>query len=303
VVTCYSVVLAGEFAGVRGQMDESIDYYVHAAEISNDPQVITRAAYIALFAGNSEQTVRITDRWISLGFPENDAITRMRAMAFVRLGQLTPAVESIEQLLFDQGQIDEQAVASLTHILGKETSPQFSLEVAQALHQKYPNQVFILLLLSKFEANLGKYEDALVHVDQLIAIDDGLVDAYLIKAQILSGMKNQPAAMQAISSAVERRPADTRLRMQYARMLVQMKEFDQALEHFIELKKLMPDNENVLLSLGLLSIELNRHNQAKEYLQELLNKGYHNQQAHYYLGRIQQSQGEDMAAIAHYYRV
>jgi len=296
-------LLAGEFAGVRGQMDESIDHYVHAAEISNDPKVITRAAYIALYAGRSEQAVRITDRWISLGLPKSDAVTRMRAMAFVRLKQLTPAIESIEQLWFYQGQLDERAVASLTHILGKETTPQFSFEVAHELNRRHPKQAFIMLLLAKFEANLGKYDDALIHITQLIEIDDSLVDAYLVKAQIHSGLKDQSAAMRAISLAVEKRPADTSLRMQYARMLVQIKEFDEALEHFVRLKNLMPDNENVLLSLGLLSIELNKHNQAKEYLQELLNKGYHNQQAHYYLGRIQQNQGEDMAAIANYDRV
>jgi len=297
-------LLAGEFAGVRGQMDESIDYYEHAAEISNDPQVITRAAYIALYAGESDLAVKITDRWMALGLPDSDAIIRMRAMALVRLEQLMPAVESIEQLLFEQGdQFNEQAVVSLTHILGKETTPQFSLQVAQELHQRHPHQAFVLLLLAKFEANMAKYDDALVHVNQLIEMDDGLVDAYLIKAQILSGLKNQPAAMQSIAMAVEKRPADTHLRMQYARMLVQIKQFDQALGHFLTLKTLIPDNENVLLSLGLLSIELDKHDQAKEYLQELLNKGYHNQQAHYYLGRIQQSQGEDMAAIANYDRV
>jgi len=296
-------LLAGEFAGVRGQIEESIDYYVHAAEISNDPQVITRAAYIALYAGESAQAVKITDRWMALGLPESDVITRMRAMAFVRLGQLMPAVESIEQLLFEQGELDETSVASLTHILGKEATPQFSLQIAQELHQRHPQQALVMLILSKFEANMGKYDDALEHVNQLIEMDDGLVDAYLVKAQIYNGLKNRPAAMLAISEAIEKRPENTRLRMQYARMLVQEKRFDQALEHFLVLKKLIPDNENVLLSLGLLSIELNRDMQAKEYLQELLNKGYHNQQAHYYLGRIQQNQGEDLAAIANYDQV
>jgi len=296
-------LLVGEFAGVRGQIEESIDYYVHAAEISNDPQVITRAAYIALYAGESAQAVKITDRWMALGLPESDVITRMRAMAFVRLGQLKPAVESIEQLLFEQGELDETSVASLTHILGKEATPQFSLQIAQELHQRHPQQALVMLILSKFEANMGKYDDALEHVNQLIEMDDGLVDAYLVKAQIYNGLKNRPAAMLAISEAIEKRPENTRLRMQYARMLVQEKRFDQALEHFLVLKKLIPDNENVLLSLGLLSIELNNDMQAKEYLQELLNKGYHNQQAHYYLGRIQQNQGEDLAAIANYDQV
>ena len=296
-------LLAGEFAGVRGQMEDSIEYYELAAEISDDPKVISRAAYIALYAGDNEQAVRITDRWSELGFPPSVSIARIRAMAFVHLQQLDPAVESIEQLLMIDGQVNESVVGSLTHILGKETTAEFSLQIAEKLHQKYPEQAFIKLLLAKFEANVGSYEDALLHVNQLIEMDEDLIDAYLVKAQILSGMNNQAAAMQAIAIAVEKRPDDTRLRLQYARMLVQVKEFEDALSHFLKLKQFMPDNENVLLSLGLLSIEVGKHNQAKQYLQELLNKGYHNQQAHYYLGRIQQNQGEDMAAIANYERV
>ena len=65
----------------------------------------------------------------------------------------------------------------------------------------------------------------------------------------------------------------------------------------------MPDNENILLSLGLLSIELEQNQQAKAYLQALLDKGYHNPQAYYYLGRIQENEGEVMAAISSYERV
>ncbi|VAW69781.1 FIG140336: TPR domain protein, partial [hydrothermal vent metagenome] len=108
---------------------------------------------------------------------------------------------------------------------------------------------------------------------------------------------------QSIAAAVEARPKDTHLRLQYARMLVQMKEFKVATGQFLILQKEMPNDENILLSLGLLFIETAEYHQGKQYLQELLNKGYKNQQAHYYLGRIQQSQGEYMAAIANYERV
>lgn len=296
-------LLAGEFAGVRGQLDASIDHYVLAAEISDDPKVIARAAYIALYAREDEKVIEVTDRWLELNLPKSEAIIRMRAMAFVHLQQLEPAVDAIEQLLMEQGQIRSQAIASLTYILSKETTPQFALRIAEALHQKHPQETFIKLLLAKFEAGQGSYEAALEHVDQLIALDDSVVDAYLVKAQILSGMNNPVAAMQAVETAVTKRPADTGLRLQYARMLVQVKEYAKALEHFVILKNLMPNNENVLLSLGLLSIEIHQHDQAKQYLQDLLNKGYNNQQAHYYLGRIQQSQGEDMAAIANYDQV
>jgi tetratricopeptide (TPR) repeat protein len=69
------------------------------------------------------------------------------------------------------------------------------------------------------------------------------------------------------------------------------------------LHQAMPDNHDVLLSLGLLSIEIDRNDLAREYLQQLIDRGQHQDQAHYYLGRIQQSDREIMPAMANYEQV
>jgi len=296
-------LLAGEFAGVRGQMDKSIGYYAKAAEISEDPQIISRAAYIALYAGNNEQAIALTDRWISFKPVQSKIVERIRSLAFIRLQRLQPSVDMIEKSILFNGRVQPQSIASITHILTKETTPQFALQVVEQLNQRHPDEPGLLLLLAKFEANMGQLDQALSHTEQLIKIDDSLTDAYLIKAQILAASGEHQAAMQSIAVVVKKRPEDIHLRLQYARMLVQMREFKGATEQFLILKKDMPDDENILLSLGLLSIETAEYLQGKEYLQELLDKGYNNQQAHYYLGRIQQGQGEDMAAIANYERV
>ncbi len=296
-------LLAGEFAGVRGQMDQSIDFYAEAAALGNDPGVIMRAAYIALYANKYTQAIALTDRWMALKLPQDKTIDRIRVVSFLHLEYLEPTVVAFEKILLDGGKLNDKAITSVTHILSKETTPVFARQVIQRLDQKYPKEPFLLLLLARFEASLGEYKSALLHVNQLIDIDVELADAYLIRAQIHAGMGNQRLAIESIAIAVEKRPGDTRLRLQYGRMLVQMKLFAEALSHFKVLQESMPDDENVLLSLGLLSIETDNNDQAKEYLQMLLDKGYHNQQAHYYLGRIQQNHGEIMAAIANYERV
>jgi len=296
-------LLAGEFAGVRGEMEQSIAYYASAAELSNEPEVIKRAAHIALYAGEYEQAIKLTDRWLALQLPMQNSIIRIRMIAFLHLEQLAPAVAVLDSMLLKKNQLNSKVFASVTQLLIKEASPQFARQIAQQLNVNHPKEPFILLLLAKFEANLGEYDAALTHVNQLIAIDENMADAYLIKAQIHAGMKEQSLAIEAIAIAIEKRPQDTRLRLQYGRMLVQMKMFEKALVHFQILQKSMPNDENVLLSLGLLSIETDNNPQAKEYLQELLDNGYHNQQAHYYLGRIQQNDEEVMAAIANYDQV
>ena len=296
-------LLAGEFAGVRGKMDQSMGYYAEAANLSDNPEIILRAAYIALYAGKYEQAIELTDRWLVHGLAQNYTIDRIRVVSFLHLERLEPTVEAFEAMLIDGNQPNSKTIASITQILSKETSPEFALKVVQHLGQKYPKEPLLLLLLAKFEANSGEYESALLHINQLIELDNDLADAFLIKAQIHAGMGHQNLAIEAVATAVKMRPDNDRLRLQYGRMLVQMKIFHKALIQFEKLKQSMPNDENVLLSLGLLSIEIGNNDQAKEYLQELLDNGYHNQQAHYYLGRIQQNNGEIMAAIANYDRV
>lgn len=296
-------LLAGEFSGVRGQMDQSIEYYSQAAESSDDPQVILRAAYIALYAGEDARAIKLSDRWIELGLEDNNAINRIRILAFLHLQQLESAVELIEKQLWQDAKLSERGVAALTHILGKETEPGFALQVAQQLNQKHPQQPLLMLLQARYEANLQQLDLALQHVDQVIALDPELADAYLIKAQVLSGLDRNEEALQAVEQAVNRRPGDHRLRLQYSRMLVQAGNYDKALQHFKQLQASIPDDENVLLSLGLLTIELGEPENAQPYFQSLLDLGVHNQQAHYYLGRIEQAHGDPEKALEHYARV
>ncbi len=293
-------LLAGEFAGVRGEMQQSIGYYAQAAALSDDPGVLTRAAYIALYAGQYKLAIELTDRWLALKLPAKSAIDRIRIIAFLHLEYLEPSIEMIDAILSKNKKLNHKAIAPVTQLLTKEASAHFAKQVVQRLNQQYPQEPFLLLLLAKFEANLGEYDAALQHIDQLINIDKDLADAYLVKAQIHAGRGEQELAIDAIARAVEKRPQDTRLRLQYGRMLVQMKQFEKALQHFKVLQKTMPNDENVLLSLGLLSIETDNNMAAKGYLQQLLDNGFRNQQAHYYLGRIQQNEGEIMEAIANY---
>lgn len=296
-------LMVGEFAGIRGYLETSVEHYERVARRSHNPEIITRAAYISLYAGDNRRAADLTELWDSLGYPGNHAIDRVRILANLRLRDLPASVAAIERLLIEDGELNRASVSSLNQLLSNEATPAFALDVVNALSKKYPESSLLTLLLARVEANLGQYESALEHINRLIAQEPDMVDAYLVKAQILAGQGREEESLQAVAQVVEMRSSDTRLRLQYARMLVQFHKFEKAIVQFEKLRQSLPDDENVLLSLGLLNIEIERYAKAKRYLQELLNQGYHNPQAHYYLGRIQQNEGEDMPAIANYDRV
>ena len=296
-------LLAGEFAGVRGQLSESVDYYLEAVEATEDPQIASRAAHIALYAKRYDDALAASQRWQSLTDADEVAIARLQTLVYLHLRQVDNAIVSIERLLLEDGKVNPKAVGSLGHILQQEAPPGIATDVLDRLNKRHPQQVRLLLLQGRIEAKTGNHKKSLELIEQVIALDAEISDAYLIKAQILAAQNKQAEAVAAVSMAVEKRPNDHRLRLQYARMLVQMQSYDEAWTHFMQLKQVLPDDENVLLSLGLLSIETGKTNLAKQFLQELIDKGYHNAQAHYYLARIQHGQGELMAAIANYERV
>jgi len=295
-------LLAGEFAGVNGDMPASADYYRDAAKDTVDPLVSNRAVHIAIFAERYEEALDLIDHWQKIGGDEQ-AIARNRTLAHLHLNNTQGAVENIEQLLLVDGQIDKKSVAALGHILQKEASSETALSVLALLNKRHPQQANLLLIQARFESNTADFEKARATIEKVIQLAPEISDAYLIKAQILAAENKESEALESIAIAVEKRPDDNRLRLQYARMLVRVKMYADAWNHFMQLKQALPNNEDILLSLGLLSIEIDKTDLAKQYLQELIDKGHHNYQAHYYLGRIQQNQKEYMASIANYERV
>lgn len=295
-------LLAGEFAGVRGQLDQSVDYYNRAARQTNDLGVVRRAAHIALFAGRYDDVLMMADRWQALGADELE-LARLKLLAYLHQNNVKASLVQIDKLLIQDGKLDEIAVVSLGHILSREASDQTALEILKSLNLQYPEQPRLLMIQAGYEANLKHYESALDLMDRVLALEPNLVDAYQIKAQILLGLGKPQPAVEAMAQAVAKRPDDHRLRLRYARMLIQIKQFDQAWAQFIQLDKEQPNNESILLSLGLLAIETNKKPQAIEYMQRIIDMGTRNPQVFYYLGRIRQSDGDVAEAIKLYEQV
>ena len=296
-------LLAGEFAGSRGDMDAAAAFYIEAATHTADPKVASRAAHIALYAEQYDAALDVIDRWQDLSPEAGDDIARVRVLALLHLGEVDAVLQELTPLLLQDGEMNDSAVSALSHILQKEANPEVALSVLRRLDQLYPQQPRLMLLRARYEVNAAQLDAAQALVDGVIALEPETGDAWLIKAQILAAQQNETAAIDAVSKAVGLRSDDAQLRMQYARMLVQRKEYTEAWQQFNILYEKLPNNPDVLLSLGLLSIELSKIDLANGYLQALIDKGYHSAQAHYYLGRIQQSQGKLVVAIANYERV
>lgn len=296
-------LLAAEFAGNEGDLKTATEFYSEAAEETNDVRIAARATYIAVYSGEYQSALILLKRWQQLD-PEDDDIDRMYATTYFRLKQPEQAAKYLTRVLDRTGGDDRAKALAVKTMLQKETDTKAALELLVTLNQQLGERnLHMLVLQSRFEAQLGHYDAALALIDKVLKVDPMLDDVYLIKSRILMAQGHTEAATQVLSNLLKQQPNNAALRLQYARLLVEQKKLKPARAEFEALYKQQPDNADVLLSLALLYIDTRDMKQAEQHLKKLLKLDQRVDVANYYLGRIAQSKEKKKLAISYYVRV
>jgi len=295
-------LLAAEFAGNIGDVDASLKYYREAAKSIEDSRIAARTAYIALYGEDYDEALTALDRWREIE-PDASDLPRMYAVVYLKLEQPEKAVPYIEEILSDShGTAVDEAMA-VKQLLAKEASTKDAYVVLQKLNERGDKNKHLLVLQSRYAAQLKQYDEAMDLLDQVLVIDPSLHEVLIIKSRILTAQGRHEEATLIIKQVLDELPDNNALRLQYARMLVEQRKMTAATEQYEVLFEKIPEDEEVSLSLALLYIETQRLEEAIETLEHLVEIDKKVPVANYYLGRISQNQGNDKQAVAYYLRV
>jgi len=292
-------LLAAEFAGNSGDIDASLAYYREASKSIEDSRIAARTAYIALYGGHYDETLKALDRWREL---EPDAIdlSRMYAVTYLKLGQPEKAVPYFEKMLKAHNRSSAEEALAVKQLLAKESNVKDSYVVLQKLNEKEFKNEHLLILQSRYAAQLEQYDEALALLDQVLAIDPSLYEVLIIKARILTAQGKNKEATALIKQVVDDLPENNALRLQFARMLVEQRLMDAATEQYKILHENLPDDGEITLSLALLYIETKQLDEAVEMLNYLIDIDKKVPVANYYLGRIAQNHSDNKKAVSYY---
>ena len=307
-------LLAAEFAGNAGDIDASLKYYNQASQSIEDGRIAQRTAYIALYGKKYEEALTALDRWRELD-PDSSDLSRMYAVTYLKLEQPEKAVPHIEMILALSPGSSAEKAAAVKNLLAKEASIKDAYVVLQKLNatglktsdvqentQRQKNQ-HLLILQSRYAAQLQHYAEALLLLDEVLEIDPSLHDVLVIKARILSTQGKQVEAAELIQQVVAKFPDNLVLRKQYARILVEQRRLQAAVTEYEILYKKSPADSDVAISLALLYIETKQLDKAADALKQLIVSDKKVDVANYYLGRIAQNKGDDKQAISYYLKV
>ena len=277
--------LLGEIAGQRGQLDVATKAYVDLAKTTRDPRIAQRATEIALYSRQPEAALQAARVWAEVD--PNSAPARQTLVALlVNSRKLEEARPYLEKLLSAEGQNAGQGFMQLTGLLSKYPDKTAALNLVQELAQPYPRVAEAHFAVAQAAWNAAQYDVALSEVRKALELRPEWELAALFQGQVLQHTSNK-LALEYLRDYLKSYPKAKDVRLNYARLLVVEKDYPQARSEFLKLRRDFPNNAEVSLAVGLLSMQVNDFDAAEESFKQALSQNYKDRDSvRYYLGQV-----------------
>ena len=294
----YSLLVA-EFALRRSVYEVALENYREQAPILDDPGVYAHTTHLAQFMRDEDSILEAATLWAE-SEPDNLEVNSVLANLLTRKGRVVEALPHLAVVGRSGGKAQYPMLLNGYRTLDAQDKAKLTAGI-DALALEFPTDVQILLTQALIKGEQGRAEEALDKLNAIFDQEPYQDQAVLLETKILveRGAENPFARLQ---EALELKPDDTRLRLQYARLLTRT-DLVEAQKQFEILSAESPRDGDLLFSLALLSRETGESDKAKAYLREMLSLGQRVNDGQYYLGRIAEEGGELDEAISHYAKV
>lgn len=294
-------ILVGEIAEQRGQYDVAVSSLTRAAESTRDPRLAERATYAALHAKQYTDALNSARLWVELQ-PDSQAAHETIAAIYLELNQPSVAQRHFAKMLAisTSPSARERAYRRIASVLGRQPNRSASLEIMQALVKQDAKNPAAYYALAHLAVRTDDMNVAVEAVTQALALKPDWDEAALFKAGILVSQKDAVKAQAFYEAYIAAHPKANLVRLNYARYLVDLKQWEKAREQFLKVLELSPNDADTLYAVGLLSLQINKIDDAEKFLKQTLELRPDNQQTRIYLGQIAEER-KDYAGAARWY--
>ncbi|GHD25660.1 tetratricopeptide repeat protein [Halioglobus pacificus] len=292
-------LLSAEFALRRREYESALGQYMTLAPELRDAGISAHTTRLAQYLNREPEALEAALLWTELA-PESVEANSTAANLLVRRGRTLEAAPLVAAI----ARAGEDANFPMLLSGFRRLPPEQQSQMVTAINSyaaEMPDNTQLMLTQALLLEELGKPDASLEKLQQVFANEPYQAQALLVEARLLTAAGSR-RPFRRIESALEAQPENTRLRLQYARLLTQ-DDIDGAKEQFEILNANAPQDADLLFSLALINREMDDPGAAKQYLKEMLALGERTDEANYYLGRLAEDEGEPQQAISYYQKV
>ncbi len=293
--------LIGEIAGQRGDIGLAANLFYDLAKSSRDPRLAARAAHAAAFSQQPQLALRAASLWEELD-PTSAEAAQASTQILLGTGNLTDAQSHLKKML-ETDATRANLFLSLNGLLARNSDKSAVLKLLQSLAKPYPELAEARFAVAHGAWAAGKPELALPELKAAEQLRPEWELPALLQGEILT-RQSIADALSFYHDYLAQHPLANDIRLSYAKLLVNQKQFDQAREQFAPLVETAASNPELAVAAGLLSVQLSDYAQADHYFEQALMHGFkHPDQIYLYLGQSAEQQKNDDQALAWYQHV
>jgi tetratricopeptide (TPR) repeat protein len=296
------MLMAAEIAGQRGQYAVALEGYMEAAKRVNDPRFAERAAKIAMYMKDGEKTDEAVSLWLRED-PNNLTARKIAALSALRSGNKQAAVEHLNAVLKIDPAGFEKTVLELANVLQRDGKTDLFYDVLDALAMKNPDHAVVYFVQSLLAMEMKNNALAEKKVQQALSIQPDWDKALILQAQIavFSGDLNKAKTL--LKNATIKYPENDKLKKLLAQVLIKLSEYEAAGEVYQDLVLANPKDAESQISLALVQLQLDRDAKAEDIFKRLLDQPEWQNQASFYLGKIEEKRGHTQKALTWFDKV
>ncbi|MGB8433435.1 MAG: tetratricopeptide repeat protein [Burkholderiales bacterium] len=297
----YGLLLA-EIASNSGNRIVAAQAFADLAKRTRDPRIARSATDAALKAQMPETALETARIWVETD-PQSPEALRTLTSLLLAANRIEEAEPHLQRILAVNESTRADAFMQLNRLLANHADKAAALAIVQRLAASYPELAQAHFAIAQAAANAGQDDLALKEVREAARLSPDWELAVLYEAQLLQ-KRSEDEATAVLAEFLKTHPRSRDVRLNYARVLVDQKQYEAARREFGVLLTEFPENTEVLFAVALLSMQLEDWAPAEGYLKRLLALNYGDRNAvRFYLGQIAEEQKHYPEALGWYREV
>jgi tetratricopeptide (TPR) repeat protein len=277
--------LMSEIAAQRGDVQLAAQGYLDMAKSTRDPRLAKRATEIAAYGRLQSQALEAARLWLDLD-KNNPQARQTLAVLLVSSNKLSEAKPLLEALITADGNA-AAGFMQLNSMLAKHPDRNAVLAITKELAKGYPQLPEAHFAVAQAAFSAAKYDEAAAEIMQALDMRPDWEIGALFNAQLLQQRGSTDKAIEYLQGFLRSYPKSREVRASYARLLLNNKELKEARAQYQLLLEDQPTNADIVVTIGLLSLQLNEFESAETWLKRGLELKYRDPDSlRFYLGQV-----------------
>lgn len=297
----YKFLLA-EIAAQRGNVRLAARAYVELAQATRDPRVARRATEIAMNGRMGDMAAEASSTWLDID-PDSPQAKQTLIAALVGNSKLQDAKPLLQRLLAADKARTGATFMQLHPLLSRYPDKNAAFDLVRELAKPYPKLPEAHFAVAQMALSAENPEVARIEVAETLVLNPGFEPAAVLNSQFLQ-RESAASAITYLEGFLAQHPKARDARLMYARMLAADKRPTEARREFETIERDAPQNAEVAVMIGLLSLQMQDLDAAETRLKRAIDLQYRDADTlRFYLGQIAEERKREEEALSWYEQV